>query len=52
MTQMFNPPLPGKELREYLGELDVTNAAKRLHLSHPKIEPQAPCIQRLRLVSP
>jgi addiction module HigA family antidote len=33
MTQMFNPPHPGKVLREYLGEMDVTGAAKRLHVS-------------------
>jgi addiction module HigA family antidote len=33
MTQMFNPPHPGKILREYLGEMDVTTAAKRLHVS-------------------
>ncbi|MFZ1086997.1 MAG: HigA family addiction module antitoxin [Terracidiphilus sp.] len=33
MTQMFNPPHPGRVLREYLGEMDVTSAAKRLHVS-------------------
>ena len=33
MTQMFNPPHPGKVLREYLGEMDVTTAAKRLHVA-------------------
>jgi addiction module HigA family antidote len=33
MTQMFNPPHPGKVLREYLGDRDVTTAAKRLHVS-------------------
>lgn len=33
MTRMFNPPHPGKVLREYLGELDVTTAAMRLHVS-------------------
>jgi addiction module HigA family antidote len=33
MTEMFNPPHPGKVLREYLGEMDVTTAAKRLHVS-------------------
>jgi len=26
MTEMFNPPHPGKVLREYLGEMDVTDA--------------------------
>jgi addiction module HigA family antidote len=30
---MFNPPHPGRVLREYLGEMDVTTAAKRLHVS-------------------
>jgi len=33
MTQMFNPPHPGEVLREYLGDIDVTTAAKRLHVS-------------------
>jgi addiction module HigA family antidote len=33
MTEMFNPPHPGKVLREYLGEMDVTTAARRLHVS-------------------
>jgi addiction module HigA family antidote len=33
MTQMFNPPHPGKVLREYLGDLDVTTAARRLQVS-------------------
>jgi len=33
MTQMFNPPHPGKVLREYLGEIEVTVAAKHLHVS-------------------
>jgi addiction module HigA family antidote len=33
MTQMFNPPHPGKVLREYLGEMEVTVAAKHLHVS-------------------
>ena len=33
MTQMFNPPHPGKVLREYLGDRDVTTAAKNLHVS-------------------
>lgn len=33
MTQMFNPPHPGKVLREYLGDIDVTTAAKHLHVS-------------------
>jgi len=33
MTQTFNPPHPGKVLREYLGDIDVTTAARRLHVS-------------------
>src|SRR5580658_6402248 len=33
MTQMFNPPHPGKVLREHLGDRDVTTAARRLHVS-------------------
>ena len=33
MTRMFNPPHPGKMLREFLGEMDVTSAAKKLHIS-------------------
>ncbi len=33
MTQVFNPPHPGKALREYLGDTDVTTAAKRLYVS-------------------
>lgn len=27
---MFNPPHPGEVLRDYLGEMSVTNAAKHL----------------------
>jgi addiction module HigA family antidote len=30
---MHNPPHPGKVLREYLGEIEVADAAKRLHIS-------------------
>jgi len=33
MTQMFNPPHPGKMLREYLGDRGVTAVAKGLHMS-------------------
>ena len=33
MTRMYNPPHPGKVLREFLGEMDVTSAAKKLHIS-------------------
>ena len=30
MTRMHNPPHPGEVLREYLGDMTVTEAAKRL----------------------
>jgi addiction module HigA family antidote len=30
---MHNPPHPGKVLREYLGKMDVADAAKRLRVS-------------------
>ncbi len=30
MTRMHNPPHPGEVLREYLGDMTVTNAAKQL----------------------
>lgn len=30
MTRMHNPPHPGEVLREYLGDVTVTEAAKRL----------------------
>jgi antitoxin HigA-1 len=33
MAMMHNPPHPGKVLREYLGEMDVSNAASRLMVS-------------------
>jgi len=33
MTQMFNPPHPGKVLREYLDAMEVTVAARHLHVS-------------------
>ena len=31
--QMHNPPHPGKVLREYLGAMEVAEAAKRLQVS-------------------
>jgi addiction module HigA family antidote len=31
--QQFNPPHPGKVLREALGTMDVTQVARRLHVS-------------------
>ena len=30
---MHNPPHPGKVLREYLGEMDIANAAERLQVT-------------------
>lgn len=33
MALMHNPPHPGKVLREYLGEMDVSEAADRLKVS-------------------
>ena len=30
MTRMHNPPHPGEVLREYLGEITITDAATRL----------------------
>jgi addiction module HigA family antidote len=33
MTRMHNPPHPGEVLREYLGEVTVTDAAVKLHVT-------------------
>ena len=33
MTRMHNPPHPGEVLREYLGDITVTEAAARLGVS-------------------
>jgi len=33
MPRMHNPPHPGKILRDALGEMDVTTAARKLHVS-------------------
>ena len=30
MTQMYNPPHPGEVLREWLGEMEVTETARQL----------------------
>jgi antitoxin HigA-1 len=30
---MHNPPHPGKVLREYLGDIEIAEAAKRLHVT-------------------
>lgn len=37
MTRMHNPPHPGKILREWLGGLDVTEAARRLGVARPTL---------------
>ena len=33
MPRMYNPPHPGRVLRDALGSMDVTTAAKKLHVS-------------------
>jgi addiction module HigA family antidote len=33
MERMFNPPHPGKILRDALGDISVTDAARKLHVS-------------------
>src|ERR1039457_3798100 len=33
MAEMFNPAHPGRVLREWLGEMQVSDAAARLHVS-------------------
>ena len=33
MTEMYNPPHPGRILRDALGDMTVTEAAKRLRIS-------------------
>ena len=33
MTEMYNPPHPGRILRDALGGMTVTEAAKKLHVS-------------------
>jgi addiction module HigA family antidote len=33
MTRMYNPAHPGELLREYLGTMQVGEAAKRLHIA-------------------
>ncbi|MBN9358739.1 MULTISPECIES: HigA family addiction module antitoxin [Herbaspirillum] len=38
MTRMFNPPHPGEVLREYLGEMTVTEAAMRLGVARVTLQ--------------
>ena len=33
MARMYNPPHPGEVLREWLGDMEVTEAAQRLGVS-------------------
>jgi antitoxin HigA-1 len=35
--RMHNPPHPGKVLREFLGDIDVTRAAKHLKVSRAAV---------------
>lgn len=38
MTRMHNPPHPGEVLREYLGNVTVTDAASRLGVSRVTLQ--------------
>ena len=38
MTRMFNPPHPGEVLREYLGDMTVTEAAMRLGVARVTLQ--------------
>ena len=38
MTRMHNPPHPGEVLREYLGEMTITEAAARLGVSRVTLQ--------------
>lgn len=38
MTRMHNPPHPGEVLREYLGDVTVTEAASRLGVSRVTLQ--------------
>ena len=33
MTEMYNPPHPGQLVREWLGQMPISHAAERLHVS-------------------
>jgi addiction module HigA family antidote len=37
MIRMHNPPHPGAILREWLGDMDVTEAARRLGIARPTL---------------
>jgi len=39
MAIMFNPPYPGRVLREYMGEMEVSEAAVRLGVSRTTFSP-------------
>lgn len=38
MTRMHKPPHPGEVLREYLGEMTITNAAKQLGVGRATLQ--------------
>ncbi len=38
MTRMHNPPHPGEVLREYLGDVTITNAAAQLGVSRVTLQ--------------
>lgn len=38
MTRMHSPPHPGEVLREYLGDVTVTNAAKQLGVGRVRLQ--------------
>ncbi|HZV67249.1 MAG TPA: HigA family addiction module antitoxin [Telluria sp.] len=43
MTRMHNPPHPGEVLREYLGDLTVTDVAKRLGVGRVTLQRVVTC---------
>ena len=49
MQRMFNPPHPGRVLRDALGDMDVTTAAKKLHVSRTTL---SRILQRCSRASP
>lgn len=43
MTRMHNPPHPGEVLREYFGDMTVTNAAKQLGVGRVTLQRVVTC---------
>jgi addiction module HigA family antidote len=43
MTRMHNPPHPGEVLREYLGGVTITNAAKQLGVGRVTLQRVVAC---------